>query len=94
MIADYTKLVTALGSGARVRDWEEQVGRLETERASLVARSREIEEYLDWWQANHSEVQSGEFDRYLEAAERLEGEQAPREDPVSRYLDQLGREFR
>ena len=94
VVKDYNELITSFGAGNRIRDWDERLDYLERERATLARRCREVEDYLDWWEASHSQFQSGEFDRYLEAADRLEAELPPREDELSRYLDQLGQEYR
>lgn len=94
VVRDYSQLITSYGSGNRIRDWDERIDYLERERAALARRAREVEDYLDWWEASHSQFLSGEFDRYLEAADRLEAELPPRDDEVSRYLDGLHQEYR
>jgi len=55
-----------------------------TLREVILKRSREIEHYLDWYEAAKLPVRSGLFDRYLKSPEST-----VRKGPVGRYLDAI-----
>ena len=53
-------------------------------RAEILKRSREIDHYLDWYEAAKLPVRSGLFDRYLESPEST-----VKKGPVGRYIDAI-----
>ncbi len=63
-------------------------------RAIIVERTDKISDYLNWFEATQMSEPSGDFDSYLKAANALENAPQPkRDDPLSRYIDQVEREF-
>jgi len=53
-------------------------------RKEILKRSREIEHYLDWYEATKIQVRSGLFDKYLNSPEIT-----VKKGPVGRYLDAI-----
>ena len=50
---------------------------------------REIDDYLNWFEATSMDGPSGEFSDYLKAAKRANQPQQTKRDPISVYLDAL-----
>jgi cytochrome c peroxidase len=60
-----------------------------------VQRGNDITDYMNWYEATQVRTYSGAFDSYLKTARDLDREDAERKknDPISRYLDTLEKEF-
>ena len=54
---------------------------------------REIDDYLNWFEATSLARPSGEFADYMRAAEREARQEQSRRDPISLYLDVLETQF-
>ncbi len=93
IIADYLAVIKDLESGKHLKDLPERLRKTEATAASLRAELSRIEDYLDWFEATQQEEQGDEFRDYLRAEDELKRPPPPRNDPISRYLDEVAREF-
>jgi hypothetical protein len=93
IIADYLAVIKDLESGKHLKDLPVRLGKTNATAASLRAELSRIEDYLDWFEATQQEEQGDEFRDYLRAEDELKRPPPPRNDPISRYLDEVAREF-
>jgi hypothetical protein len=92
IIAEYLE-ITARLSRRRTLGIAGRLERLRTDRHALTAQMREIDDYLNWFEATSLPQPSGDFNDYIRAAERaIQPEQAKR-DPISVYLTAVEAEF-
>jgi hypothetical protein len=92
IIAEYAEITALIGRG-KTLDIPRRLDRLQKARKAMAAQMREIDDYLNWFEATSQARPSGEFADYLKAAKRAaEPEQAKR-DPISVYLDALETQF-
>ena len=54
---------------------------------------REIDDYLNWFEATSVTGPSGQFDDYLKAADRAARPERTKRDSISIYLDALEAQF-
>ncbi len=92
IVADYSTLVTELMDG-KAKDVEGRLKRLRQRSQAALDQSHAVRDQLDLHEANSSPAMSGTFDDYLRLPETIRKELPPREDPISKYLDSLDREF-
>ena len=93
VVFEYQKVVADLARG-KTRRVDATLKELENYRTMIVDRMDKIADYLNWFEATQMPERSGAFDNYLKAAAALENAPAPkRNDPISRYVDQVAREF-
>jgi hypothetical protein len=52
-----------------------------------------VRDQLDLHEANSTPAMSGTFEDYLKLPETIRKELPPRQDPISKYLDSLDKEF-
>ena len=93
LIADYLAVIKDLETGKHLKDVPERLRKTDATAASLRAELSRIEDYLDWFEATQQEEQGDEFRDYLRAEDELKRPPPPRNDPISRYLDEVAREF-
>ena len=93
LIADYLAVIKDLETGKHLKDLPERLRKTDATTASLRAELSRIEDYLDWFEATQQEEQGDEFRDYLRAEDELKRPPPPRNDPISRYLDEVAREF-
>jgi len=72
---------------------EETLAELEAVRAELLEDARNVEDYLDWYEATQRSKLSGAFDVYQKSARELRAQKPVRRDPISRYLDAMEEEI-
>jgi hypothetical protein len=92
IIAEYAE-ITARVSRGRTLGIERRFERLRTARETLTAQMRQIDDYLNWFEATSVARPSGEFADYMQAAKRAVQPQRTRRDPISIYLDAVEAEF-
>lgn len=92
IIGDYILLLTDLRED-KAKNVDERLKKLRQRSLASVERSKAIRDLLDVHEANYSAAMSGLFDDYLSLPERIQEELPPRQDPISKYLDALDREF-
>jgi len=93
VLAEYQRIATSL-SERKTRKIEESLASVANYRAMVVERSDKIADYMNWFEATQVSERSGAFDSYLKTAKAIENTPQPRrDDPISRYIDQVEREF-
>lgn len=92
IVADYTALVMELMDG-KAKDVEGRLKRIRLRSQKALDQSRAVRDQLDLHEANSSPAMSGTFDDYLKLPETIRKELPPRQDPISKYLDSLDKEF-
>jgi hypothetical protein len=86
VINDYRELVKRLidakkwGLSKRFEDIEERTAR-------LAARMRDVEDFMNWYEATQLSRKSGAFSDYKKAVDQLRRETPRRDDRISGYLD-------
>jgi hypothetical protein len=91
-LRDYQEVVGSLALGKN-RVAAARLADLKILRTKLFTRMREVDDYLNWFEATKLETPSGLFDDYLKTAVDT-GRQAPKKkDPLSVYLDAVETEF-
>ena len=88
IIAEYAQIVTTLQRRKTftVARRLEQLARV---RKAISAQMREIDDYLNWFEATNATGPSGQFADYLRAADRAARPERTRRDSISIYLDAL-----
>ncbi len=89
---EYQQIVSLLIRGKR-RGMAKRLSRLDATRNQLAARMREIDDYMNWFEATQMQRQSGAFTDYLKAAQQSQVSTPGRRDPLSIYLDALADHF-
>jgi hypothetical protein len=92
MVAEYANLVTRLAHGKTI-GVARRLHEVERARQTLSAQMREVDDYLNWFEATNLGRPSGQFGSYLRAAERAAQREPNRRDPISVYLDALESQF-
>ncbi len=95
ILAEYAEICGILASG-KTKEIAERLARTERFRGSVLQRAGEITDYLNWYEATQTPGRTGEFDRYLRAAENHDAKPqpaAPVEPKIAEYLDSLEQEF-
>ncbi|MBK8094392.1 MAG: hypothetical protein IPK32_21120 [Verrucomicrobiaceae bacterium] len=60
---------------------------------AAASQTKAVRDFVDWYEANETEKLSGKFEDFLNLPIIIQKELPPREDPISKYLDGLDREF-
>ena len=93
VMQEYLRVLDALAHG-KTRGMGDALKAVENYRGLIVERMDKISDYLNWYEATQMPMQSGAFDDFLKGAKALENATPPkRTDAVSKYIDQLQREF-
>jgi hypothetical protein len=92
IIAAYAEITTLLRRG-KTLDVSRHLERLRNLRKTMAAQMREIDDYLNWFEATSMARPSGEFADYLKAAKRANQLEKTKRDPISVYLDALETQF-
>jgi len=87
IIAEYEQLFALLARG-KTRGIRERLTKVEQYRESVLRRTVDIADYLNWFEATQMSAKSNAFEGYLKIANELE---APlkRTDPITQYLDEI-----
>ena len=93
MIQEYQKILLQIVSG-KIRDLDKKLAELSNARALLTGSSQDATDYLNWYEATQVKMRSGAFTAYEKAVNELNRPVLPRNDELSRYLDELEKEFR
>jgi hypothetical protein len=92
IVAEYSEIAARLArrkTGGIARRLE----RLRSARENVAAQMRQIDDYLNWFEATGLARPSGEFADYMRAAERAAQPDRAKHDPISVYLDALETQF-
>jgi hypothetical protein len=92
LIYEYARIATLLARG-KINGIAERVARVSASRKSIATTMREIDDYMNWFEATKSRGPSGAFTDYLKAAELASQPEQRRRDPISVYLDVLETQF-
>jgi hypothetical protein len=92
IIAEYSE-ITALLLRGKTLAVPKRLERLQNLRKGMVAQMREIDDYLNWFEATSMARPSGEFADYFKAAQRASQPEQTKRDPISVYLDALETQF-
>lgn len=92
IIAEYAEIVALLQRG-RTRDVPQRLEKLAASRKAISSQMREIDDYLNWFEATAAAGPSGRFADYMKAAERAAQPPRTKRDPISVYLDALETQF-
>lgn len=93
VVLEYQRIITELARG-KTRHMDDAIATIESYRGLIVDRVDKIADYLNWYEATQMPEQSGAFDEFLNNARELEKWTPPkRNDAISKYIDQLEREF-
>ena len=93
VLLEYQRISNDLARG-KTHGAEESLAAIEKYRGLIVERMDKIEDFLNWYEATQIPEQSGAFADYLKGAKAMENWTPPkRNDAISKYIDQLQREF-
>jgi hypothetical protein len=92
IVAEYADITARLVRG-KTLGIAKRLERLRSDRKTLAAQMRQIDDYLNWFEATRIRRPSGEFTDYMRAAERAAQPEGTKRDPISVYLDVLETEF-
>jgi len=93
VMMEYQRITDEFARG-KTRRMDEALSAVANYRGLIVERSDKIDDYLNWFEATQMPQQSGAFDDFLQGAKAMEKEAPPkRSDAISKYIDQLEREF-
>jgi len=88
IIGEYSVITACLLRG-KTSGIAKRLAHLQTTRQEVAAQMREIDDYLNWFEATSLARPSGEFADYLQAAERATQPDRTKRDLISVYLDVL-----
>jgi hypothetical protein len=88
IVQEYEQITVLLLAG-KSHDIGQHLARLKSTRARLSARMRDIDDYMNWFEATRSQTKSGVFVDYLRTATKPGLPEHRRRDPLSIYLDAL-----
>jgi hypothetical protein len=92
IVREYQQIAALLARGKRKRIIE-RLARLQITHTKLVARMNDVDDYMNWFEATHSNSRSGVFADYLKAAGYSQIPAPRRRDALSVYLDSLAEQF-
>ena len=93
VVVEYGQVLGLLLEG-KTRDLAKQLEKIDRTRAEIQALMTRVTDHMNWYDATQVEEESDAFDGYeraLKNAEKLDLRR--RNDPISRYLDAMEREF-
>ena len=92
MIHEYQKILLQIVDG-NVKGADQKLSRL-SELRSLISRStNDANDYLNWYEATQLKMRSGAFFEYQKTLNELNRPLPPRNDKLSKYLDEIENEF-
>ena len=92
VLADYEQAFALLARG-KTGGVRERFERIEQYRTSVLRRTSEIGDYLNWFEGTQLGGSSHVFDSYLKTASEISDQEQKRHDPIARYLDDLEHEY-
>jgi hypothetical protein len=92
IISDYAK-VTALLTRGKTKGFASRLESLRAARQAVAKQMREIDDYLNWFEATQLRGPSGAFADYLKAADSAAEPPKAKRDPISIYLDAVQTHF-
>lgn len=92
VVLAYLSLFTDLKEG-KTKDMDKRIAAVREFALVAYQKTVAVRDYLDFYEANESSGLSGKFDDYLNLPAIIQQELPPREDPISKYLDAIDKEF-
>jgi hypothetical protein len=92
IISEYAQIVSSIEHG-RTLSTPKRLAQLASTRKAMSAQMRQIDDYLNWFEATSLVEPSGQFADYMKAAERAAQPGRTKRDSISVYLDALETEF-
>jgi hypothetical protein len=92
ILTEYQAVLTALSQG-KTSKVGAQISSLDASRELMRAKAERAADFMDWFEITRARQPSGVFDDYLRLKDRAEYRAHPREDAVSKYLDQMDKIF-
>ncbi|MEI8340237.1 MAG: hypothetical protein WCH43_01720 [Verrucomicrobiota bacterium] len=92
VVMEYQAISGELAHG-KTRRIKERIVAAETARGMILKRMKDIEDFMNWFEATQVTARSTSFDAYLKTATELAAPQPRRQDAISRYLDSVEIEF-
>ena len=92
IIRDYQVVLQLLVKG-KTSGLDEKLAALSAVRGHLAGIAGDAADYMNWYEATQVERRSGAFTQYDSVFKDLQLPLPPRRDKLSRYLDQLDKEF-
>ncbi|HET9418893.1 MAG TPA: hypothetical protein VFO30_06090 [Chthoniobacterales bacterium] len=86
VVQEYEQITVLLLTGKH-RGIAQRLAQLKSMRTRLAARMRNIDDYMNWFEATQSQTKSGVFVDYLRTATKPGTPEPRRRDPLSIYLD-------
>ena len=81
--------LTRLLARGKTKNVAARVGRLASYRSVIESQVRDVDDYMNWFEATQLKTMSGAFSDILKAAGETENESPRRRDPISVYLDSI-----
>lgn len=92
VVTGYLAVVLGLKEG-KTKDIDKSLELLRKAALEALQNTKAVRDYLDWYEANETGRLSGKFDDFLNLPAIIQRELPPREDPISKYLDAVDRQF-
>ena len=92
VVLGYMSAINDLKDG-KTKDMDKRLAGLHEFALVAYQKSIAVRDYLDYYEANESGALSGKFDDYLNLPTLIKEELPVREDPISKYLDAVDKEF-
>ena len=92
IIGEYLDITARLARG-KTLGLAARLERLRATRRGLTAQMRDIDDYLNWFEATSLAQPSGDFAEYMRAADRALHPERAKRDPISVYLTALESQF-
>ncbi len=93
VISEYSEMFSLLARG-KTRHIAERIASADQFRTVVLHRMGAITDYLNWYEATQLNTRSSDFDSYLKAAEEMAHPDLKPSPEISRYLDQIEKEYR
>jgi septal ring factor EnvC (AmiA/AmiB activator) len=91
-VQEYQQIAALLVNSKR-KGLTARLAQLQANRARLTTRMREIDDYMNWFEATQSKTKSGAFADYLKAVQGQNDARPRRRDALSVYLDAMEEQF-
>ena len=92
VLVDYEQAFALLARG-KTGGVRERLARIDQYRTSVLRRTAEIADYLNWYEGTQLGGHSNAFDSYLKTASEISEQEQKRRDPIARYLDDFEQEY-
>lgn len=88
IITQYIAVIGSIAEG-KTKEAAAALAELRVAREAALAKAKEVQAHLDWFEASETKNYTGTFDDYLRLPETISKEIPPRTDVISRHLDEV-----